>query len=117
MNREQAFTLIHATDRKQFTVAGNPMRYQRLSPEESGSLAMFVLSAAPGQSTGSSALKHAGDEALLVLSGSFEIEVEGEKKVLESGDSVFIPKGSRHRLSNPGTQPAEAVFVLSPPEY
>lgn len=117
INREHVFTLVHPADRKRFTVPDNPMIYQRLSPEESGSMAMFAVSAAPGQSTGSSALKHAGDEALLVLSGSFEIEVEGEKSVLGPGDSVFIPRGRRHHLSNIGTQAGEAVFVLSPPEY
>lgn len=114
---EQGFMLIHAADRKRFAVSGNAMSYQRLSPEDSHSVAMFAVSAAPGQSTGSDALKHAGDEALLVLSGSFEIEVEGEKRTLGSGDSVFIPRGRHHRLSNIGSQTGEAVFVLSPPQY
>lgn len=117
MHREHRFTLIHSADRKRLAVAGNPMSYQRLSPEESKSVAMFAVSAAPGQSTGSAALKHAGDETLLVVSGRFEMEVEGEKTVLGPGDSVFIPRGSHHRFSNIGTQTGEAVFVLSPPEY
>lgn len=114
---EQGFTVIHSADRKRFAVNGNPMSYQRLSPQESKSVAMFAVSAAPGQSTGAEALKHAGDEALLVLSGSFEIDVEGEKKNLGPGDSVFIPRGRHHRFSNIGTKTGEAVFVLSPPEY
>lgn len=117
MHPEHGFTLIHSADRKRFAVSGNAMSYQRLSPEESKSLAMFAVSAAPGQSTGSDALRHAGDEALLVLSGSFEIEVEGEKRVLGPGDSVFIPRGRHHRLSNIGAHTGEAVFVVSPPEY
>lgn len=115
--KESPFTLIHAGERKRITAAGNPMSYERISPEESKSVAMFVVSSAPGHSTGSDALKHAGDEVLLVLSGRFEIDVEGEKRGLGPGDSVFIPRGRRHRFSNIGTQTGEAVFALSPPEY
>ena len=80
-------------------------------------MAMFDVIAAPGRSTGSDALKHTGDETLLVLSGNFEIEVEGERQFLAPGDGVFIPIGRRHRFVNVGTQPGEAVFVLSPAEY
>ncbi len=80
-------------------------------------MAMFSVSAAPGHSTGGGSLKHGGDEAMVVLSGKMELEVEGEKQTLGPGDSVFIPRGQRHRLTNVGSEIAEAIFVLSPPQY
>ncbi len=117
MHSEHGFRLTHASNRKRFAVTGNPMSDHRLSPQGSKSAAMFAVSAAPGQSSGSGALKHASDETLLVLSGSFEMQVEGKKTVLGPGDSVFIPRGSHHRFCNVGTRTGEAAFVLGPPAY
>jgi quercetin dioxygenase-like cupin family protein len=111
------FAIIRASERKRRAVPGNPMSYQELSPDGIESLAMFAVTAAPGQSTGTGSLQHGGDEALVVLSGRMEIEVEGQKQSLESGDSAFIPRGHRHRLTNVGSETAQAVFVLSPPKY
>lgn len=116
-NPVHAFTLIHVADRRRLTVTGNPMGCQSISPDESKSVAMFAVSAVLLQSVGAGALKHTGDEELLDLSDRFAIEVEGEKTVLEPADSVFIPRGRRHRSSNIGTQAREAVFALSPAEY
>ncbi len=111
------FTLIRASERKQRIVPGNQMSYEELSPEGAESMAMFSVTAAPGQATGDRALQHGGDEAFVLLSGTMEIEVEGQKRSLEPGDSVFIPRGHRHRLTNTGTETAQAIFVLSPPKY
>ena len=109
--------VIRSNQRKVQVVPGNPLRYEWLSPDGIGSLAMFRVVAAPGQSTGYKELAHGGDESLVLLSGTCEIEVEGAKHTLKAGDSVFIPRGQRHRLTNIGTEPSEALFVLSPPEY
>ncbi len=111
------FAVIRASERKQRTVPGNPMSYQELSPEGVESMIMFGVTAAPGQSTGERHLQHRGDETFVVLSGKMEMEVEGQKFSLGPGDSVFIPRGHRHRLTNVGTEASQAIFVLSPPEY
>ncbi len=114
--KKAGFAVIRASERKERTISGNSMRYQELSPEGVESLAMFHVIAAPGQSTARS-LQHGGDEALLVLSGRMEIEVEGDRRFLEPGDSVFSPRGHRHCLTNAGQETAKALFVLSPPKY
>ncbi len=111
------FAVIRASERKQRTVPGNPMSYEELSPEGVESMVMLSVTAAPGQSTGERHLQHGGDETLVVLSGRMEIEVEGQKHSLGPGDSVFIPRGHRHRLTNVGTDTSQAIFVLSPPKY
>ena len=109
--------VIRSNQRKVQVIPGNPVRYEWLSPEGLSSLAMFRVIADPGQSTGYKELQHGGDESLLLLSGTCEVEIEGAKQTLKAGDSMFIPRGQRHRLTNVGTEPSEAIFVLSPPEY
>jgi mannose-6-phosphate isomerase-like protein (cupin superfamily) len=42
---------------------------------------------------------HTDDEVYIVLEGSGEIEVEGERTELEEGDAIFVPAGAEHRFS------------------
>ncbi len=109
--------VIRASNRKRRPVPGNPLNYEVVSPDSARSLVMFVISAEPGQSTGTNLLTHRGDENLLLLSGRAEVEIENTKHILEAGDSIFIPRGQRHRVTNVGTETARAVFAISPPEY
>lgn len=116
--REQArAAVIRANHRRQLTIPGNPVFYEALTPEGVESVAMYRVLAAPGQSTGEEALRHRGDENLLVLAGQVELEVDGMTYTLGPGDSIFIPRDHPHRLTNTGTELAESVFVLSPPQY
>ena len=41
---------------------------------------------------------HAEDEVYVVLAGSGEIEVEGERRSLQEGDAVFVGAGAEHRF-------------------
>jgi mannose-6-phosphate isomerase-like protein (cupin superfamily) len=42
---------------------------------------------------------HEDDEVYLVLEGSGQLEVEGERTALEEGDAVFVPAGADHRFT------------------
>ncbi len=109
--------LIRADQQKKKTVSNNALIYKMVSPEGSPSLEMYRVTAPPNQSTGPKALQHGGDENFLVLSGKIEVEVEDQKYVLNAGDSVFIPRGQHHRVTNIGSETGECIFVLSPPKY
>ena len=40
-------------------------------------------------------------ENWIVVSGKALVEINGEEKIIEQNESVFIPPYSKHRLSNP----------------
>jgi len=42
---------------------------------------------------------HADDEVYVVLEGSGELEVEGQRVDLREGHAVFVPAGAEHRFS------------------
>jgi mannose-1-phosphate guanylyltransferase/mannose-6-phosphate isomerase len=48
-------------------------------------------------------------EHWVVISGVGEVTLNDMKKTLKPGESVFIPAKTKHRMTNPGTQPL--VFV------
>jgi transcriptional regulator with XRE-family HTH domain len=52
------------------------------------------------------------DNVLLVLSGRFEIDVEGELASLEAGDAVFIKRGVSHRWRRQGGPKSRLISVI-----
>jgi putative monooxygenase len=55
------------------------------------------------------------EEFMYVVSGSITVHIEGDQVLtLGPGEGVMVPKGTRHKLANHGTEPAFAVFHSSP---
>lgn len=54
------------------------------------------------------------DEAFYVASGSFEF-INGDRKIsAETGDFLYIPKGTRHAFKNTGSEPAQLLVFYTP---
>ncbi len=56
-------------------------------------------------------LHHHRSEHWIVVSGTAEVELEGETRLLAQGESTFVKTGQRHRLGNPGVIPLEVIEV------
>ncbi|MEC7416913.1 MAG: cupin domain-containing protein, partial [SAR324 cluster bacterium] len=54
------------------------------------------------------------DEYTLMVSGRKQVEVDGKAVVLNAGESLLVPKGSRVRYANPFDEPAEYWSVCRP---
>lgn len=50
-------------------------------------------------------------EHWVIVSGRPEVVLEGEVHALAPGDHLFIPRGAKHRIRNPTTEPVELVEV------
>lgn len=57
---------------------------------------------------------HEWVQANWIAGGQAEVDVEGEKFILGSGDSIVIPGGKAHHFRNPGQVPLVLVAVLGP---
>jgi len=89
--------------------------WERLTGASEAGLDFLQLSYAPGSASVpvDAAHHHTGREWGYVLSGTLRVEVDGEVTDLEAGDSISFPSTAVHRLSNPGTAQARAIwFVL-----
>jgi quercetin dioxygenase-like cupin family protein len=65
-----------------------------------------------------SSLSHAhpgAEEALYVLEGSGEIQVEGRRQAVVPGQAVFIPDGAEHTYAKIGQAPLLIVGAMAPP--
>jgi len=58
-------------------------------------------------------LHHHRSEHWVIVSGTAQIEIDEKVEVLSENESVYIPLGSKHRLTNPGKIPLKLVEVQS----
>ena len=78
--------------------------------EDSPNYKIKRITVKPGQKL-SLQLHHHRSEHWVVVSGTAEVELNGETRLLRQGESTFVRSGIRHRLKNPGVIPLEIIEV------
>jgi transcriptional regulator with XRE-family HTH domain len=97
---------------------GHLGRKALLTPKPFHSLEAVAAAFDPGGSTGDEPYTHGdSEELLLVLAGRVHLQLGSELLDLSAGDSVNYRSSTPHRVSNPGDEAAEVLFVISPPSY
>jgi transcriptional regulator with XRE-family HTH domain len=71
----------------------------------------------PGAATGRIPLSHEGEEGGVVVAGSLEVTVDGERRVLGPGDAYYFASQRPHRFRCVGDQPARVVSACTPPSF
>ena len=56
-------------------------------------------------------LHHHRSEHWIVVRGTAEVELNGETRLLQKGESTFVHAGMLHRLKNPGVIPLDVIEV------
>ncbi len=68
----------------------------------------------PGGSAPPKHLHPAQDEHFEVLAGRLESKVNGQKRTLDVGDTLDVPRGAVHQMWNPGGEPARVLWRTTP---
>jgi transcriptional regulator with XRE-family HTH domain len=103
---------------REFVSWGELGRKALLTPKPFHSLEVVVARFEPGGSTGDEPYTHGDSEELLVVvDGDVHLQLGTEFHELAAGDSVHYQSSTPHRVSNPGDETAEVLFVISPPSY
>ncbi|MFJ5225035.1 cupin domain-containing protein [Streptomyces sp. NPDC088400] len=86
-----------------------------LSPRTVGSTSGFggSLTLEPGEYV-CEHLHPYSEEFVYVVDGQLRIRIDEELIDLTAHDSVMVPTGVRHRMVNPGSEPARLIFHLAP---
>ena len=79
-----------------------------------GSIGMFELTVPPGSNVPPPHSHSNNEECVYVLTGTLRYTVGAETRDLSQGQSMSTPKGVVHGFSNPFTEAATALIVLSP---
>lgn len=79
----------------------------------SGRVDAFMINLDSGGSSGPHNMLHSGSEFVFCLRGKLDYEVEGQRYLLETGDSLIFAAQLSHRWRNPGTTVCSAIIVIS----
>ena len=107
--------VVRAGQRRALGTTETGLVEELLSPDLGGSFEMVRSTFAPGAELKDRSLRQT-EEAGYVVSGVFEIEIDGVWHRLVPGDSFRFEKKT-HRWRNPGTEHAVVIWVVSPPVY
>jgi len=109
---------VSRKEARQFVAWGKLGRKALLTPKPFHHLEVVVAELDPGGSTGDEAYRHGdSEEVFFVLSGRVRLQLDGETYELGPGDSVQYRSSTPHRVANHESEPAEVMFVVSPPSY
>lgn len=78
-----------------------------------GRVEAFLLTLESGGSSGPNGMIHSGHELVFCLRGIIEYEVEGQRYIMEPGDSLIFSAQMNHRWRNSGNVVANAIIVIS----
>jgi len=78
--------------------------------EESKFYKIRRISVLPGKKI-SCQLHHHRSEHWIVVKGTAHVTIEGQEKLILTGESTFVKSGHRHRLANPGRVVLEVIEV------
>lgn len=96
---------------------GDEAVYELLTPDLNRSIEAIWVVSPPGGSTASTPFKHGGEEFGIVLSGKKDVFLDGEKYVLEAGDSISYKSSIPHWFGNSHDEPCVAIWVVTPPTW
>jgi transcriptional regulator with XRE-family HTH domain len=105
-------------DARDFVAWGDLGRKALLTPKPFHSLEIVVARFEPGGSTGDEPYTHGdSEEVLIVVEGCVHLQLGADVYEVAAGDSVHYESSTPHRVANVGDEPAEVLFVISPPSY
>lgn len=78
---------------------------------------LVLMSLQPGEDIGMETHKN-GDQFIRIDKGEAIVSLDGKETQIKDGDSVSIPKGVKHNLTNSSTSELLKVYaVYSPPQH
>ena len=98
---------------KRLWVMGEHVSYLATAAQTGGQFTAVELITAPAG--GPPPHVHvAGEEIMYVIDGRHEVLLDGRTDIAGPGDMIYVPRGTRHRYSNIGSQPGKMLSIHTP---
>lgn len=110
--------VIRAGERPAYPFSEHGVRDEILSADATGEIEVLLSTIEPGSSTGTEAYTHGTRvEVVHVISGEIDVKLGDEVTRLGPGDSITFSGDIPHGAANPGTAPAELIWITTPAGY
>ena len=104
--------------RKAFKQAGNGVQMFLLSESNPyKQMQPLLMKLGKSAASGESTYSHYGQEFVLVLKGSLEIDLGDKSYKLKKGDSIYFNSSTPHSFKNLFKGETEAMWVVTPPSF
>lgn len=80
-------------------------------------LQIFILTIAPGGTSGNTALAYPAEKGGLVLDGQLILAVDGREALLRTGDSFVFDSSLEHGFRNESDAPARILWVIGAVQF
>jgi transcriptional regulator with XRE-family HTH domain len=80
-------------------------------------LQMLFETYQPGADTGEEMLKHEGEEAGIIITGSLTVTAGPQERTLHAGDAYYFRSDIPHRFRNLGDAPCTLISANTPPSF
>lgn len=106
--------VVRSYERHPFRVQEGHVVYARLGGDFEGRQLEPLLVTYPPRFE-SEVFNHVGEEFCILLEGKVIFTIDGAELALAPGDSMHFRSDCTHRVRNPTDEPAQLIFVNTPP--
>lgn len=99
-------------ERPVYALGGNAVTYERLSASFPGNVLRSVIFHEP-PGFRSEPMAHEGEEIFFILEGALTIEIDGDRTILNAGDSVHFPSTRTHATWNHTDNPTTVLHTCT----
>ncbi len=97
---EELGRIVRAQGRRVLSLNTTGVQKELLTPAVSGALEIYLVTIAPGGSSGPELYTHKGEEGGYVMAGEMVLEIEDRIFILKTGDSFRFKSQTPHRFAN-----------------
>lgn len=108
--------VVRRNERKHLAFPGSNIHYELLTPDMRRRASLLWIEAPPGSESGP-LFSHEGEDGVVVLKGTIEVEVGSVWHRLAKGDSIYFNASIPHRWRNNERDVAEAIWLSTPPSF
>jgi transcriptional regulator with XRE-family HTH domain len=114
MGEAHSGMVVRRDERRVVRYSGTRATREVLSPTLSGRMVVLWVTFPAGED-GREPVRHVGEECVVVLRGSLEVQLADERVVLEVGDSMTFDAEVPHAFRNSTNEETEILTAISPP--
>ncbi len=90
------------------------IRFLLQSNDTNGQMAVFEFTVPPASRVPLPHYHELYDETVYGLEGQLSFNINGQEKLLNKGETIFIKRGDTHGFMNTSNQPAKVLAVVTP---
>jgi len=117
MDNEKPSPVVRKGERKALKMPQSHLVYELLSPDLNRSMEVWMGRLDPGAVSCDSPLSHQGEECIVVLQGTMEVQLGEDTYTLEEGDSIYYFGAVPHKLKSVGKEQLVFISCITPPLF